>query len=211
MDKELPNCINHLLCPMFKTRSNQSPPFSTEAELVSACRAGQSQAQFVLFERYKAKMFAVCLRYIGDRDEAADVLQEGFITVFNKLEQFKGAGSLEGWIRQVMVRTALMHLRKAKMRFEAVDGLGATNDHTTAALSIPPEWPNDTEILLETLSCLPEGCRTVFNLFAIEGYSHAEIAQMLNIAVGTSKSQLSHARQLLQLHLQTIMSHDHTR
>lgn len=196
---------------MLKPRSTPMPPFSTDAELVSACRAGQSSAQFALFERFKGKMYAVCLRYVGNRDEATDVLQEGFITVFAKLDQYKGTGSFEGWIRQVMVRTALMYLRKAKLRFEPVNHLHTNNEDATAALSIPPEWPNDVELLLEVLSRLPEGCRTVFNLFAIEGYSHTEIAQMLNIAVGTSKSQLAHARQLLQLHLQTLLKHEHTR
>lgn len=139
-------------------------------------------------------MMAVCLRYVANRNDAEDVLIEGFMRVFERIDQFRNEGSFEGWVRRVMVTEALMFLRKNKAWRQEVplDDMGLEPDY---------EWANDrldAEALVRLVAQLPDGYRTVFNLFAIEGYSHAEIAELTGISEGTSKSQLSRARALLQ-------------
>ena len=149
-------------------------------------------------------MFALCVRYCRNREEAEDVLQNGFITVFKNIGNFRGDGSFEGWIRKIIVNTALMHLRSKKneLSFSDVEDLGKAH----------PESQFDTASqinaneLKKMLERLPEGYRLVFNLFAIEGYSHKEIAEMLGINEGTSKSQLSKARNYLQEMLKKMMA-----
>jgi RNA polymerase sigma-70 factor (ECF subfamily) len=150
-------------------------------------------------------MFALCLRYCRNREEAEDVLQDGFITVFRNIHNFRRDGSFEGWIRKIIVNTALMHLRSKKneLNFSDVEELGA---------KIHPESSFDTASqinaaeLSKMLDRLPEGYRLVFNLFAIEGYTHKEIGVMLGINEGTSKSQLSKARNYLQEMLKKVMA-----
>ncbi len=154
-------------------------------------------------------MFALCLRYCRNREEAEDVLQNGFITVFRNIQNFRGDGSFEGWIRKIIVNTALMHLRSKKneLNFSDVEELG-TKAHPESQFDIASEI-NANE-LKKMLDRLPEGYRLVFNLFAIEGYSHKEIGVMLNINEGTSKSQLSKARNYLQEMLKNIMAEKKT-
>jgi RNA polymerase sigma-70 factor (ECF subfamily) len=167
----------------------------TDEELVKGCVENNPLVQKRLYEKYARKMFGVCLRYTNDKDEAEDVLQNGFIKVFAKLDTFKNTGSLEGWIRRIVVNTALNHYRESKASmFDA--------DIDEVAYMLPgvnnvSETINEKE-LLKLIQCLPPGFRTVFNLFAIEGYSHKEIAQELNITEGTSKSQFARARAALQ-------------
>jgi RNA polymerase sigma-70 factor (ECF subfamily) len=138
-------------------------------------------------------MFGVCLRYFKDKDTAEDALQEGFIRVFQKIGTYRGEGSLEGWIRRIIVRTSIEIYRK-ETRFIAVEEMDASEEHSQAedALSLL-----SAEEIISCIQELPSGFRTVFNLYAIEGYSHQEISEMLSISVGTSKSQLSRARDLL--------------
>lgn len=164
-----------------------------DGDLVEGCQAGNAAAQQALYHRYHRKMYGVCLRYTSDRDDAQDVLQEGFIKVFSKIGNFAGRGSLEGWIRRIMVHQAIEHYRKRSRYFmvdidEAYDvGLAPS---TLEALS--------REEILALVQSLPPGYRTVFNLYVVEGYSHEEIGELLNIAAGTSKSQLSRAKSLLR-------------
>ena len=136
-------------------------------------------------------MFPICIRYIGDRDQAADVLQDGFITLFTKLKDYKGEGSFEGWARRVFVTTALMSLRKKdalKMseELDAVKGMKAETVSQTQNIGYKD--------LMKVVTSLPPGFRTVFNMYAIEGYSHKEIAEMLGISETTSRTQFSRAR-----------------
>ena len=145
------------------------------------------------------KMLAVVKRYITNTSEAEDTLMEGFVKVFAKLDQYQGGGSFEGWIRKIMVNEALMSVRKNKDRYPVDIDVAfdlAEPDETLMQLGV-----QEIESLIATL---PIGYRTIFNLYAIEGYSHAEIALLLNISEGTSKSQLFRARALLQNQLITL-------
>lgn len=166
----------------------------SEYELVRRCQREDSSAQEALYARFARRMFAVCLRYARHRPEAEDFLQEGFIRVFDKLHAFRMEGSLEGWIRRIMVHTCINHLRKKSVR-EEVLGMEHVPERSVAPSA--PGSMREAE-LLALVQELPHGYRMVFNLFAIEGYEHAEIAAMLGCNEGTSRSQLSKARQQLQ-------------
>jgi len=165
------------------------------SNLVDACRKGDRKAQKKLYDALAPKMFAVCIRYMGQRDAAEDVLQEGFVTLFTKLDSYSGEGSFEGWARKIFVNTALMELRKndALKMSEDLDSARDISGGTTSQL----ENLGYRE-LLGLISELPAGFRTVFNMYVIEGYSHKEIAETMGITEGTSRSQLQRARTLLQ-------------
>jgi len=172
----------------------------TDEELVKGCLAKNPVAQKLLFEQFNRKMMGVCLRYAGRSEEAEDMLQNGFIRVFEKIDTFRGSGSLEGWIRKIMVNESLTYLRKNKdMRLNI--------DIEEAKYKLPGnshvgESMNEKD-LLTMIQKLPPGFRAVFNMYAIEGYSHKEIAEELGISEGTSKSQYSRAKTHLQNILQT--------
>lgn len=171
----------------------------SDEQLVLRCRRQDRRAQRVLYERYSSRMFSVCLRYARNRADAEDLLQEGFLTVFSKIGTFNSQGSFEGWMRKVFVNTALMRLRKGDILKDAVD----VEDAARGVMS-------DDDILagmggkdiVRIISNMPEGFRTVFNMSVIEGYSHQEIAEILGMSEGTSRSQLSRARTWLQEKLQ---------
>jgi RNA polymerase sigma factor (sigma-70 family) len=167
-----------------------------EEQLVKKCLEKDALAQKQLFEYYSKRMMGVCLRYSKDMEEAQDVLQMGFIKVFEKLEMYNQKGSLEGWIRKIIVNTALDNIRKNKklqnnVDIDKVDYQLDNHDETAVeALS--------AQDLLKVIQSMPTGFKTVFNMYVIEGYSHKEIAEELNITVSTSKSQFSRARAYLQ-------------
>lgn len=167
-----------------------------EEQLVNKCLEKDTLAQKQLFEFYSKKMMGVCLRYSKDTDEAQDILQMGFIKVFEKLDMYNHKGSLEGWIRKIIVNTALDNIRKNKklmnnVEIEKVDyQLHNHNENAIDHLS--------AQDLLKVIQEMPTGFKTVFNMYVIEGYSHKEIAEELNISVNTSKSQFSRARVYLQ-------------
>ncbi len=171
-----------------------------ESALVKRCINGDQKAQQVLFDRFAPKMLAVCIRYAKDVVQAEDVLQNAFIKVFTKLDSFNG-GSLEGWIRRIMVNTALDEIRKNKKR---------TQNVTIDAVEFKVESNNfiveelQAEDLMKIISCMPEGYKVVFNMFAIEGYSHKEIAEQLEISENTSKSQYSRAKAYLRAELERL-------
>ncbi len=167
----------------------------TDEQIITGCIQKNPKAQKYLYDKFSGKMMGVCLRYCDNEQEAEDVLQNGFIAVFGNLESFKGSGSFEGWIRKIIVNTALTNLRKNK-KFKQNIAL----DNVEFMLSTPNQIGPDfaARDLLKIIQQLPKGSRTVFNLYAIEGYSHIEIANMLNISEGTSKSQYSRARAYLQ-------------
>lgn len=167
----------------------------TEEQLVKGCLKGEAQAQKALFEQYSGKMLSLCKRYSGSTEEAEDIFQEGFIKVYEKLHQFSGTGSLGGWIRMVMVNTALIHIRKNKQQMydEAIEEartLDSGDMDALAKMSL-----DDLEKLIDSM---PQGYKTVFNLFAVEGYAHKEIAEMLGISESTSKTQFLKARAFLK-------------
>lgn len=170
------------------------PYYFSERELVVALQQREARAQKIAYEKYAGRMMAVCLRYVANRDDAEDVLIEGFMRVFERIDQFRNEGSFEGWVRRVMVTESLMFLRKNKAWRQEVplDDLGGEPDYELADANL------DAEALIRLVAQLPDGYRTVFNLYAIEGYTHAEIAELTGISEGTSKSQLSRARALLQ-------------
>ncbi|MBI4946366.1 MAG: sigma-70 family RNA polymerase sigma factor [Bacteroidetes bacterium] len=167
----------------------------TDEELVSGCIAKNPSAQKLLFERFSRKMMGVCLRYANRAEEADDMLQNGFIRVFEKIETFRGSGSLEGWIRKIVVNESLTCLRKNKAMKFNIDIEGA--EYMIPGNSHVGESMHEQD-LLKMIGQLPTGFRTVFNMYAIEGYSHKEIAEQLGISEGTSKSQYSRARAHLQ-------------
>ncbi len=165
----------------------------TEAELVAGCQKGDPFYQRALYERYHRLMFGVCLRYTDNRDDAQDILQEGFIRVFKHIHTFRGTGSFEGWVRRIMVHTSIEHYRR-NSRYFMVD----VKEASDVKLDADAMSALSRDEILGLVQELPSGYRTVFNLYAIEGYSHQEIADTLGISTGTSKSQLSRAKRLLQ-------------
>lgn len=164
-------------------------------ELAAACKDGKRDAQKRLFDTLAPKMMAVCLRYMGNREDAEDVLQEGFVTLFTKLDSYNGSGSFEGWARKVFVNTALMHLRKN-------DVLGVSDDIEEARSLFTEEATPLQKMgykeLMDLISSLPPDARTVFNMYVVEGYSHKEIAATLGCTEATSRSKLQRARLQLQ-------------
>lgn len=166
-----------------------------DLQLIESCIKGNRASQKALYDRLAARMLSVCIRYVGDRDLAYDVLQDGFVTLFTHLESFKGEGSFEGWARKIFVTTALMSLRKKdalKMSddLEVARGLKAETESQIQNLGYKE--------LISLITELPPGFRTVFNMYALEGYSHKEIGEMLGITETTSRTQLSRARIWLQ-------------
>lgn len=161
-------------------------------QLVKACIRQDRKAQRSFYDRFAPVMHTVCLRYVRDPADAEDVLLKGFMKVFENLKKYRGEGSLKGWVRRIIVNEALMYLRRQKNMYLEVDVEEASDAHDACPDHLAEED------LLQLIYELPVGYRTVFNLYAIEGYSHHEIAEMLQINEGTSKSQLSRARQILK-------------
>jgi RNA polymerase sigma factor (sigma-70 family) len=166
----------------------------TEEEIIKGCIQKDEHCQLVLFKQYAGRMMGVCLRYASDTPEAEDMLQEAFIKVFAAIHQFRFEGSFGGWIRKLTVRTCLAVLRKKHMHYTSItDTETVTDPHALYAISAIHE-----KELIEMIRRLPQGYRIIFNLHVIEGYSHDEIAAMLNIEPVTSRTQLAKARKLLQ-------------
>lgn len=154
----------------------------------------------MLFEHYAGRMMTVCRRYASDSTEAEDMLQESFIRVFNNISQYRFEGSLEGWIRRIVIHTALRILQKKKIRFAEI------NEELDIEQSLGVDGISSlsAEELLKLISGLPDGYRVVFNLYVLEGYDHNEIAAMLEINAATSRSQLSKARKVLQTQIENL-------
>ena len=167
----------------------------TDEQLVYGCVNGDPVAQKALYQRFARKMMSICMRYAGDRDQAQDMLQDGFVKVFQKIGHYRADGPLGGWIARTMVNTALDHLRRNKPYDHSVDLSEAEHLHQEDATVL---GSMTTEELMALIQSLPAGYRTVFNLFVIEGYPHKEIADMLGISENTSKSQFMKARAYLR-------------
>ena len=172
-----------------------------DIETIKSCIQGDRAAQKVLYDRLAPRMFPVCMRYIGDRTLAEDILQDGFVTLFTHLNSYKGDGSFEGWARKIFVTTALMSLRKKdalKMSEELETVRSMKADTTSQIQNI------GYKELMNLIMSLPPGFRTVFNMYAVEGYSHKEIGDMLGISETTSRTQYSRARAWLQNKIKEI-------
>ncbi|MBL4734119.1 MAG: sigma-70 family RNA polymerase sigma factor [Flavobacteriales bacterium] len=166
----------------------------TEQDLVEGCIADKRQYQEALYKKYADKMFTVSLTYTDDEDEACDILQEGFIKVFRNLHKFNFDGSFEGWVRKIIVNTALEHYRK---RVRQEENLSVYETHIEPQIEGILDTINANE-LIKLVNELPSKAAMVLKLYAIEGYGHKEIAEQLGVTVGTSKSQLNRARFLLK-------------
>ena len=186
-----------------KYSSDQLKLMSDE-ELIQGCIKGKDAFQYELYKRYSPKMFGVCLRYCASREEAEDVLQDGFIKVFKKIDSFRFIGSFEGWIRRIMVHTAIRN-KYITLRAHEVNTLEgvehpALDEKVTSKLMMMD--------LMKLVNELPQGYKIVFNLFAVEGYSHKEIAEMLEIQEATSRSQYLRARQFLREKLDKLQKNE---
>jgi len=166
----------------------------TADNLLEGCKKSDRKAQELLYQSLASKMLGVCVRYAKDSFEAEDILQSGFIKVFQKISEFRGEGSFEGWIRRIMVNTAIEVYRKNQRSLNVVD-IDQVFDEPQTMFDMTGL---ETKDLLKVIKQLPGGYRLVFNMYVIEGYSHKEIGEQLNISEGASKSQLSRARALLR-------------
>ena len=163
----------------------------TEAELIKACLSNDRMAQRALYDKYKKAMYTLAYRITGDFDEANDVLQDAFLKVYKGLPNFRAESTLGAWIKTIVIRTAYSKIRKNKVFFESLDNLN---------IEEPVDWGDylAAEYLEKAILNLPEGYRLVFTMVEVEGYSHKEVAQALDISVGTSKSQLFYAKRRLR-------------
>ena len=171
--------------------SNQS---ISESDLLEGCRRGDRKMQQELYNRFAPKMYGVCLRYASNAEEAEDILQEGFIKIFNKISSYRGEGSFEGWIRRIFVNTAIEHFRKKTY----MQPITETEENTVEGKYLSVLDSLAEKDIVRLVQQLSPGYRTVFNMYVVEGYTHKQIADMLGISEGTSKSQLSRAKLILQ-------------
>lgn len=161
-------------------------------QLIENCRINDTKAQGELYKLFSSKLFSVCLKYSRNYAEAEDNLQDAFLTIFNKIEQYKSKGSFEGWLKRITINTVLQRYRNEKV-FDII------NENTADDVELEIDEDNvPLEYLLKIIQELPDRYRLVFNLYVLDGYSHKEIADLLNINIGTSKSNLARARQILK-------------
>ena len=164
-----------------------------EDNILKGCLREDRNSQKELYNRYSGKMMAVCYRYANSRMEAEDILQDGFIKVFSNVGKFRHEGSLEGWVRRIMINTAINKIRTTKMVFESIDDI---SDEFIEP--IIEDTTLNENVLLNIISKLPKGYKYVFNMYAIEGFSHKEIADSLGIEEASSRSQYAKAKKYLQ-------------
>ncbi|HRP56638.1 RNA polymerase sigma factor [Agriterribacter sp.] len=174
--------------------SVQSNHTMSESDLIKGCLEGDRRAQEFLYQRFSPKMYGVCLRYAGKAEDAQDILQDGFVKIFKNFRMYRGEGSFEGWVRRIFVNTAIEHYRRQANLYPVTEN--HENMLETKELSAFDSL--SVKDLMKIIQQLSPGYRTVFNLYVIEGYSHKEIAEMIGISEGTSKSQLARAKGVLQ-------------
>lgn len=167
----------------------------SQSHMLTGCRNGETAAQRALYEQFAPKMLAVCYRYARQEGDAQDMLQDAFVKVFQHIDRYDDRGSLEGWIRRIVVNTAIDHLRKHKYQLQQTEVNDAVHHEATVESALDHL---ELEFLYEVIQSLPDGYRMIFNLYAIEGYSHAEIGEQLGITESTSRSQYTRARSLLK-------------
>ena len=167
---------------------------NTEQVLIERCKRRESKAQKELYDRFAPRMLGLCIRYVKEKAEAEDVMIRGFTKMFERIDQYEGIGSFEGWVKRIMINESLTYIRRNKAMYVEVE---------IEKADLQPDYSSvggmlETNDLLHLIESLPTGYRTIFNLYAIEGYSHKEIGDMLGINENTSKSQLSRARMVLK-------------
>lgn len=179
---------------------------NSDTNILKGCIKGKSSAQRELFDRYSRVLLGICVRYAASVEEAEDILQEGFVKIFLNISHFKGEGSLMAWMRRIMINTAITHYHKMrKHRYhDDIEEVRETNMETHSW----GEADFTSEELWNVIQRMPEGYRMVFNLYAVEGYKHREIAEIMGIDENTSKSQYSRARKWLQERLTRIKGDD---
>ena len=170
-----------------------------EKQLIEGCVRGDSFARKTIYELYAPVMMSVCLRYVGCRETARDLMHDGFVKLFTKIHTYSGDGSFNGWMRRIFVTTALEYLRRNDVLRYSIDI--ETLDYHEVISDVSPFERLSTNELLECIAGLPDIFRTVFNMHAIEGYTHVEIAKELGISENTVRSRYAKARQLLQLRI----------
>ena len=170
-------------------------PLLTDEELLKGCIRNDRKFQELLYKKFAKTMYAVCLSYAKDRPSAQDILQDGFVKVFDKIRSFNNEGSLEGWIRRIISNTAVDHYRKKSTLNKFIEFDPMPTDKT-GQNNVSDSLHTDE--ILDQVRKLPDGAQVIFNLYAVEGFSHKEIAEKLQISEGTSKSQVNRARNLLQ-------------
>lgn len=175
---------------------------TADEDIIEGCIRNDRKMQKVLYDKFASKMFAVCLRYAKDRDDAADILQDGFLKVFTKIDQYSGDGSFEGWIRRVMVNTSITHYYQNK-KFNEQQNIDEINETEIEDYDFK-EADFSNEELMGAVQTLPDSYRIVFNMFAIEGFKHKEIAETLNVEVSTIKTQYHRAKKMLQEKLKDL-------
>ncbi len=182
---------------------------NTELEdvaLAKACLEGSEKAQHSLYTRYSGQMMALCLRYAGDRDEAQDLLQEGFVKVFNKLDMYNGKGPLGAWIRRTIANNALDHIRRTKREMAHMISLRVETafelEESQNEYDVEENALNEDK-LMEMVQQMPMGYRTIFNMYAVEEYTHKEIAEQLGITESTSKTQYRKAKAYMRKLIET--------
>jgi RNA polymerase sigma factor (sigma-70 family) len=178
--------------------------YPDEHRLVEGCKAGERFWQELLYKQYSARMMALCLRYSKSREEAEDILQDGFVKVFSNIHQFRQSGSLEGWIKRIVVNMALENYRKNARKNISETNISDLQIEDDVNQNILGEINKAN--LIQLIQSLPAGYQMIFNMYAIEGYSHKEIAEQLGISEGTSKSQLSRAKQILQKSITGVLN-----
>ena len=175
---------------------------SDQQKIIAGCKRNDTGARKQLYDLYAPAMLGICVRYVNEKESAQDILQEGFIKVFTKINSYSGAGSFEGWMKKIFITSALEYLRSTKA-FRTNVGLDGY-DETADNLDVNVVEQLSADEILQCVNELPTGLKTVFNLYAIEGYLHSEIAQMLNIKEASSRSQFARARQILQVKIQKM-------
>lgn len=179
---------------------NKDPLF----EIIEGCVKGDSKCQQIIYQKFYGKMLGACMRYSKDREEARDILQDGFLKVFTNIKSYGGKGSFEGWLRKVIINTALDYIRKSKQLIQYADSDYVDENAEEIKEEDNNEYTNiSTSEIMEAVQQLPTAYRTVFNMFVVDGFSHADIAEQLGISVGTSKSNLSKAK----MNLKKVLAH----
>ena len=190
LEKKVPRKDKSIVLRLLSNRKTQ---FVTEKELINGVRKGNRQAQQALYEKYSPVLFGLCRRYVKSYEDSEDVMVEGFYKIMSKIDQYTGKGNFEGWMKRIMVNESLMHIRKRH-------NLNMTVEIADYDMPKDPTIEQDlaAQDILDLLDKLPTGYRTVFNLYVIEGYKHREIAEILQISINTSKSQLILAKKRMK-------------
>ena len=165
--------------------------------LIERCKKGEAQAQFLLYKQYSRQMYNIAIRFLNNKMDAEDILQESFVTAFDKLDSLQDTGSFGSWLKRIVINNCISHIRKNSMRFEDLEShmVQEQGEEPEAELNLDPE------LVHEAIKELPRGGRTILILHALEGYKHREIAEMLSISESTSKSQYGRALDMLFINL----------